>query len=70
MKSINELSENTLVTDGHEYAKVAYCIHNNKFYANIGSESDAEQIGYSEEEIENAEMVSDLDEEHVSECCG
>ena len=70
MKTINELTENTLVTDGKEYARVKYCIHNNPYYAFIGSASEAERMDYTEAEIEAAERVSDWDEANVSECCG
>ena len=71
MKKINDMTEGDLVTNGSdEYAKVKFCNHGNPYYAYIGTKSNAEQMDYTEEDIESAEIVSDWYDVNVNECCG
>jgi len=70
MATIAELEDGTLVTDGQQYARVKRCIHNNPFYAYIGTDGDVAIMGYEADEIENAVRVSDWDEDKVGHCCG
>ena len=70
-KTINEVNEDELVENGAgEYARKKYCIHRNPYYAYIGTYEDAGRLDYTEDEIDNAPIVSDWDDISVEECCG
>lgn len=70
MKTIAQIADNELVQNNGEYARKKLCIHNNPYYAFIGTREDVERLDYTAEQIDAAAEVSDWDTVSVEACCG